>query len=69
MSYKSYIFNETAIFVNNFKHFQGIGFVSQLYVRGMASLHFQNLVFEINRPIGAILKNNKNYIFIKTFVS
>ena len=39
MSYKSYIFNKTAIFVNSFKHFQGMGYVSQLYVRGMASLH------------------------------
>ena len=30
---------KTAIFVNSFKHFQGMGYVSQLYVRGMASLH------------------------------
>ena len=46
---KSYIFSKcpinpifstkTAIFVNSFKHFQGMGYVSQLYVRGMASLH------------------------------
>ena len=44
---KSYIFSKcpinpifstkTAIFVNSFKHFQGMGYVSQLYVRGMAS--------------------------------
>ena len=46
---KSYIFSKcpinpifstkTAIFVNSSKHFQGMGYVSQLYVRGMASLH------------------------------
>ena len=46
---KSYIFSKcpinpifstkTAIFVNSFKHFQDMGYVSQLYVRGMASLH------------------------------
>ena len=46
---KSYIFSKcpinpifstkTAIFVNSFKHFQGIGYGSQLYVRGIASLH------------------------------
>ena len=46
---KSYIFSKcsinpifstkTAIFVSSFKHFQGMGYVSQLYVRGMASLH------------------------------
>ena len=46
---KSYIFSKcpinpifstkTAIFVNSFKHFQGMGYVSWLYVRGMASLH------------------------------
>ena len=44
---KSYIFSKcpinpifstkTAIFVNSLKHFQGMGYVSQLYVRGMAS--------------------------------
>ena len=46
---KSYIFSKcpinpifstkTAIFVNSFKHFQAMGYVSQLYVRCMASLH------------------------------
>ena len=46
---KSYIFSKcpinhifstkTAIFVSSFKHFQGMGYVSQFYVRGMASLH------------------------------
>ena len=46
---KSYIFSKCpinpifstkmAIFVNGFKHFQGMGYVSQLYVGGMASLH------------------------------
>ena len=43
---------KTAIFVNSFKHFQDMGYTSQLYFRGMDSLCiFQNLVFEINLPI------------------
>ena len=68
---KSYIFSKcpinpifstkTAIFVNSFKHFQGMGYVSQLYVRGMASLHLCTILYMQSKgpnELGGVLQGS-----------